>query len=110
MFGMASKGKQIFSMGGRLYALVISDGPIGRNGERYAAQFDHEARVLRVSRLVPLRHRPWVVAVAVCDAWRVLLTADAVVNRASAAATSPAARRPPAALPSPESEGGRRRP
>ncbi len=86
LFGMRSDGKQIFWMAGRLYALVVSDGPIGRDGERFAAQFDHEAGVLRVSRLVPVRHRPWVVAVAVSDAYARLCRPVDRVSPASASA------------------------
>ena len=75
---MGTEGKRIsariFRIGERPYELVEVDGPVERDGQTFAAQFDHEAGVLRVSRTVPPEQRAWVVAVAVSDAcfrlWR----------------------------------------
>lgn len=74
MFGMADGDKQIFLMGRQCYELVEVDGPIVRQGRACAVQFDHEQRVLRVSRQIPAHQRAAVVASAVSDAcyrlWR----------------------------------------
>jgi hypothetical protein len=65
---MESKGKKYFLMGDQQYTLVEVDGPIKRNGKRCAVQFDHEAKVLRVSKQIPFQQRMLVVASAVSDA------------------------------------------
>jgi hypothetical protein len=65
---MRSDGKQIFRIGSRVYELVEVDGPIFAENDVVAAQFDHDAGVLRISRLVPVGQRAWLVAAAVSDA------------------------------------------
>ena len=61
MFGMAANGKY-FLLGSQPYELVEVDGPIIRCGRACAAQFDHERRVLRISRQIPPAQRALVVA------------------------------------------------
>ena len=68
LLGMPNKSKQIFCLGARQYELVEVDGPIYRENQRFPAQFDHDAGVLRISKTVPLEQRAWLVAVAVSDA------------------------------------------
>ncbi len=74
LFGMNDEGKQIFILGDRPYQLVEVSGPIRRESRTFPAQFDHDAGVLKISSLIPLEQRAWVVAVAVSDAcfrlWR----------------------------------------
>ncbi len=65
---MPTQRKQIFQVGNRVYELVLVEGPIYRDGQSFAAQFDHDAGVLRVSKRVPRDQRAWVTAVAVSDA------------------------------------------
>jgi hypothetical protein len=65
---MPANVKQIFSLGNRVYELVVIEGPIVRENRRFPAQFDHGAGVLRISSTVPVEQRAWVAAVAVSDA------------------------------------------
>ncbi len=74
LFGMQEKRKQIFLLGDRPYELVEVSGPICRGKRCFPSQFDHESRLLKISKSVPQEQRAWVAAVAVSDAcfrlWR----------------------------------------
>jgi hypothetical protein len=70
MFGYAMEGKKIFTLGDRPYELIEVDGPICRGNQKFPAQFDHDAQVLRLSKTVPMEMRPVIVAVAISDAYR----------------------------------------
>jgi hypothetical protein len=69
MFGMP-RFRNFFLLGRQRYELIEVDGPIVRGGRACAVQFDHERRVLRVSRRIPPAQRALVVACAVSDACR----------------------------------------
>ncbi len=68
MFGMFENRKQIFRIGNQVYELTEVEGEICRGNRRFPAQFDHEKGLLKVSTLVPIEQRAWVVAVAISDA------------------------------------------
>jgi hypothetical protein len=86
MFDHVPISGQVFMLGGEPYELVYVDGPICRAGRRYATQFNHDKRLLRISSTVPVEHRPWAVAVAVSEA----------CQRMSAAMADAGSVRPPA--------------